>query len=577
MHTASMNISDTFSYLKNSAKCLNVLLVEDDNTLRSEYAKFFTRIFESVEEATDGLFGLEKALQKPYDLIITDIMMPRLDGLCMVEKIKDIYPNQSVIVISAFHDETYLHKSVSIGVDGYIFKPLDMKNTLQVLHKVIAKILMEKENQLYKRNLEALVDIKSSEILKTYTTDKVSGLFSLTKLQEDIATFTDHSLCILKIKNFKTMNDFYGYEVGDAILLKTANFLTKTIFINPLLQDAKLYRLSGTHFAIFAPVDALNLKFEIEKIIKKFEATEIKIKDLLIYLEFHAGIVDRSDVVKLSFADSALRMSQENKKVFIYKHDQETLQAHALKLKCHNEIKRALHENRFVPFYHPIVDNATKTIVKYEALARMIMPDGEVVSPARFLPVSKKTKIYNKITVAIIQKALEDFRDSQCSISLNISFEDIEDKQTRDFILEQIALFAEPQRIIFELLESENIISFTQVKAFFLLLQSYGCKIAIDDFGSGYSNFTHLANLHIDYIKIDGSLISVLENDITSLAIVEMLSAFALKMQIKTIAEYVASDSLHKLVHSLGINESQGFIFGEPKPFNASMRHIQAI
>ena len=101
-----------------------------------------------------------------------------------------------------------------------------------------------------------------------------------------------------------------------------------------------------------------------------------------------------------------------------------------------------------------------------------------------------------------------------------------------------------------------------------------GCKIAIDDFGSGYANFEHIAKLNVDYIKIDGSLILEIEKDILHTTIVEMLANFANKMNIKTIAEYVSSDSIHKIVKSFGINESQGFLFGKPMPYNDSMKYI---
>jgi len=571
------NNHDIFEYLKTNAHALKILLVEDDSLLRSEYVKFFGRIFDTVDEASDGFTGLEAALAKRYDLIITDIMMPNLSGLEMIEKIKAKYPNQSTLIVSAFHDETCLHKSVGLGIDGYIFKPLDMRLTLQMLSKVVSKILLYEENLLYKKHLEELVTIKSNEIIKTYTIDNVSGLFSLSKLQQDILVLKEHSLALLKIKNFKSINDFYGYDVGNNILLQTAFFFKKAIFKNPALYEAKLYRLSGAHFAIFAPLDGLKLESEINKIIKEFEITEITVKEQLIYLELYAGIVCRRDTITLSHADYALRLSEKNHKIVIYKNDEKSMQKHAMRLKCNNDIKRALLDGRFVPFYHPIVDNTTKKIAKYEALARMIMPDGEIIFPSCFLPVSRQTKTYNQITVAIIQKALEDFRDSECSVSVNISIDDIEDKPTRDFLLAQISLFPQPQRIIFELLESENIASYKEVRTFFALLKSYGCKIAIDDFGSGYSNFEHIAKLNIDYIKIDGSLISVLEQDPTSLAIVEMLGAFAQRMHIKTIAEYVSTDSLYALVNSLGLNESQGYIFGEPQPFNESMKHIQSV
>ncbi|MFT7002852.1 MAG: diguanylate cyclase (GGDEF)-like protein [Sulfurimonas sp.] len=569
--------NDTLRYIKDDFKKINILLVEDDPLLLNEYIRLLGRFFDNIDFKRDGLDGLNAALNKKYDLIISDVNMPFMNGLEMIEKIKEKYPNQNSLIVSAHDDSNILHKSVDIGVDGYIFKPLDVAQTIKTLSKVIRKILMEKENLLYKINLEELVVKKTNEVIETYTIDSVSKLYSLAKLHQDIAKSSNESLAILKIKNFKLWNDFYGYDVGNNILLQTAKCLKEIVTTNPLIAHAKLYRISGAHFAILIPLSGKYFEHQVNKIIDEFENTEIVINEQRVYLELNAGVVCYKDGISLSNADSALRMAEKGGKTVIYSINEDKIKTQAMKLQCNDSIKRALIDNRFVPFYHAIVDNKTNTIMKYEALARMIMPDGEVMSPEYFLPVSKQTKTYNKITKAILQKALKDFSDSDCSISLNISIDDIEHKQTRDYILSQISMFPEPQRIVFELLESENVISYNEVKSFFRELKALGCKVAIDDFGSGYSNFEHIAKLNVDYIKIDGSLIDAMENEIASLTIVEMLSAFASKMNIRTIAEYVSSSSIHSLVHSIGIDESQGFVFGEPIAFNDTMMSFQSI
>ncbi|MFA6191165.1 MAG: EAL domain-containing protein [Sulfurimonas sp.] len=576
MFINSENSAESIKSLRAKSKDLKILLVEDDPLIRKEYMNFFGRIFDNIDNRNNGKEGLEATLDKEYDLIMSDVQMPVMDGLEMIDKIKQMNSSQSTLLISASHDSDILHSSVKLGVDGYIFKPIQIKLALEVLDKIVSKILMQKENTLYKQNLEELVIEKSRQAIETYTVDGISKLYSLAKFQQDIIELHNNSLAVMKIKNFKVMNDFYGYDIGDNILKQTADLLNKIVIKNQFMVNSTLYRLSGTHFAILSPLDGEHLEQYIEKIIQEIESTEVDVNNQLMYLEMNAGIVSRKDEITLAHADSALRIAEKNGKIVIYKRDENLVKLHASQLQCNDMIKRALIENRFVPFYHPIVDNKTNKIKKYEALARLIMLDGEVIFPSCFLPVSKKTKTYNMITVAIIGKALEDFRDSKCSVSLNISVDDINHKATREFIFEQIAMFPEPSRLVFELLESENIESYKEVKRFLTKLQQHGCKIAIDDFGSGYANFEHIAKLNVDYIKIDGSLILGIENELLSLTIVEMLSTFALKMGIKTIAEYVSSDIISNIVNSIGVNESQGFLFGEPIPYNDSMRHIQS-
>lgn len=569
------NLNASINSLKIKAKGMSLLIVEDDPLIAMEYANFFGNLFDKIEQESNGLDGLNAALDKHYDLIVTDVCMPGMDGINMIKEIKKTYPNQPTLLLSAHQDSDLLYKSVQVGVDGYLFKPIDIQQIIETLDKILTNIIMDRENKLYKENLEDLVVQKSKEVIETYTIDNITKAYSLAKLQQDIAESNENSLIVCKIKNFKTINDFYGYETGNKVLKQTAELLKTIISENTSIESNDLYRISGAHFAILSSLNANELAVQINKVIEKFESIELNISEQHMYLEMIAGIVCHTDEISISKADSALRMAEKNNKTVIYEKDEKQIIEHSLRLQCHDNIKRALNEDRFVPYYHPIIDNETNTIKKYEALARMIMPDGTVVYPNCFLPVSKQAKTYNMITLAIIKQALDDFRDSECCVSLNLSVDDIQDNIARNFIFDQIANFPDPSRLVFELLESENIESYNKIKEFFSKLKELGCKVAIDDFGSGYANFEYIAKLNIDYIKIDGSLISGVGEELASLTIVEMLSEFASKMEIKTIAEYVSSDSIRNIVNSIGINESQGFLFGQPIPYNDSMKYIQ--
>ena len=564
--------------LKDRTKGMRVLVVEDDLLLQEMYENFFLKFFEDIQIKENGKEGFDAFMKKSYDIVITDLEMPLMNGLDMIQAMKEINPKQHTILVSAHQDASYLSRAIELGVDGYLFKPIDIENSIRTFEKIVSQIETTRENLVYKENLEQLVEQKSKELVDTYTIDPITKLFTIAKLQQDIKSLRECSLGIFKIKNFKALNDFHGYEVGNELLRQTADFL-KEAFRETLScsEEISLYRVSGTHFGILAPIDAKDLEVAFKHIIRSYEATEMHVNRNAIYLEMNAAIVGRENEITLSYADTALRLAEKSSKVIVYKRDEILLKEHENKLLCDDAIKRALQDDRFVPFYHPIVENATNSICKYEALARMVMPDGEVVYPDCFLPVSKQTKNYNAITRAIIKQALHDFRDSECSVSVNISIDDIQHKPTSDFIFDQIMNFPEPSRIVFELLESENIGSYEEVKKFFCELKKCGCKVAIDDFGSGYANFEHIAKLEVDYIKIDGSLILGIENELSSYAIVEMLADFSKKMGIKTIAEYVSSDSIQKIVDTLGISESQGFLYGEPIPYDVSMKSRQSV
>lgn len=568
------SLSEKYNDLIQIAKNITVLYVEDDPMIRQEFSLFLERFFSSVTTAANGLEGLNMATENRYDLIISDIKMPKIDGLDMIEKIKSLLPDQVSILLSAHKEISMLQRSVELGIDGYLFKPIKPEQTVDTLTKVCSKILMERENRLYKQHLEEIIDAKNEELTELYTIDRVSRLHTLGKLEQDIVQYSDYSLALIKISDFKSLNDFYGYEIGNSILLQTAQFLQTMVYG---YEEAKLYRISGAHFALLIDMPSYELERFSRYIIHMFESTQIRIDTEMIYLEMDIGIIDAEEGLSLSNADIALREAERNGKVMVYSRNPQKEKQRSEKLKCKDMIKRGLIENRFVPFYQPIIDNKTKSIVKYEALARLLLSDGTVVHPGCFLEVSKETKMYTKISEKIIAQAMEDFRDSECSVSINLDLEDIKSFQMRDFLFSQIERFPEPHRLVFELLESEGISSYENIDYFLDRLKNFGCQVAIDDFGSGYSNFERLAKLNIDYIKIDGSLINNIDESFLSQTIVEMVSSFAQKIEIKTIAEYVSKPSVESIVVSMGVNESQGYLFGQPIPYAESMRFIQTL
>lgn len=551
-----------------------VLYVEDIPMIRKEFALFLNRFFTNVDTASDGEEGLQAALNRRYDLIISDIEMPRLNGLDMIEKIKNHIPDQATLLVSSHQEAPMLHRSVELGVDGYLFKPMDPIQTVKLLLKIVSHIKHQKENTEYKLHLENLVESKNNELLYQYKVDRITELYSLGQFEQDIITDSNHSLALFKINDFKSLNDFYGYEIGNSILQQCADFLRD---MTSSLDNAKLYRISGTHFAMLVPMDSYDLERFARFTIHMFEEQEIRIDTEFMYLDMSIGIVDRKDGISLSNGDKALRESQKYGKVVVYTHDENKDKLRSDKLKCKDDIKRALKEGRFVPYYQPIIDNSSQKIVKYEALARLLLPDGEVITPANFLSISKETKTYHLISHMIIEKAMKDFETSECQLSINLSIDDIKNPATKNFIFKQIESFPNPEQLVFELLESEGIDSYEELGTFFTRLQSHGCKIAIDDFGSGYSNFEHLAKLNIDYIKIDGSLIANIENAFLSQTIVEMVTSFAKKINIKTVAEFVGNKSVESMIVSMGVTESQGYLFGAPIPYEPTMRFIQSI
>ena len=140
-----------------------VLYVEDDEMLRQTFSLFLGKLFAVVDVAVDGKEGLEKYASSNYDIVITDILMPRINGIEMSEKIYQMNSDQDIIIVSAHSEGEYLSQAIRLGVSGYILKPVQNEQMLEVLYKVLLKQKVFKDNENYRINLEEIVDKKIEE------------------------------------------------------------------------------------------------------------------------------------------------------------------------------------------------------------------------------------------------------------------------------------------------------------------------------------------------------------------------------------------------------------------------------
>jgi PAS domain S-box-containing protein len=229
-------------------------------------------------------------------------------------------------------------------------------------------------------------------------------------------------------------------------------------------------------------------------------------------------------------------------------------------------LKVALDDKKVISFFQPIINNTTKKVEKYESLVRLITQEGEIISPFAFLDVAKKGRYYTQVTKIVLRNSFKTLRATDKEISMNLSTLDIENEDIQKLIFELLEEYEDvADRVVFELLESEDVKDFQTVTEFIKKVKPYGVKIAIDDFGSGYSNFERLLQYEPDILKIDGSLIKNILDNILSKNIVETVVLFAEKQKIKTVAEFVENEMIFNAVKELGIDYSQGYAFGKPE------------
>ena len=168
------------------------------------------------------------------------------------------------------------------------------------------------------------------------------------------------------------------------------------------------------------------------------------------------------------------------------------------------------------------------------------------------------------MTRIAIKNAFEAAKKTGKNFSVNLSYEDISNKSLTNFLFDILSESGVGDKITFEILESESIKDYSKLQGFISELKQFGCKVAADDFGAGYSNFEHLIHLDLDYIKIDGSIVkNILTND-SSKIIAQTIVEFAKKLNIKTVAEYVSSEEIYDAVKEIGVDYAQGYYVGKP-------------
>lgn len=401
-----------------------------------------------------------------------------------------------------------------------------------------------------------------NQLFKRYFTDHLTDLPNQYQLRKDLQSHDDFGLILIKIDNFQTINNFYGFVVGDYVIEYVGKYFKDN------LKEHKVYRLSGAEFALTTEksMGFYDLKIYLNKLYAKIREIVVSYQDTKVFVDFTlSSSANTNEDNIFSKVSMALKYAQEKGIPFwIYEDRMNFENEYERNLLLSSVVREAVEAGRIVPYYQPIVDIKTSKIVKYECLARLIDSNGKILSPFLFIPISKKIKVYNQVTKLILNKSFETFEESEFEFNINLSTEDIMNHEVFELIIEKLKDSKAAKRVTFELLESEAIQDFKKVERFINEVKRYGAKIAIDDFGSGYSNFSYLTKMRIDYIKIDGSLIKNIDVDKPSLLVVETIVDFAKKLGVTTIAEYVHSSIVMDKVKTLGIDYAQGFYIDEP-------------
>jgi EAL domain-containing protein (putative c-di-GMP-specific phosphodiesterase class I) len=191
--------------------------------------------------------------------------------------------------------------------------------------------------------------------------------------------------------------------------------------------------------------------------------------------------------------------------------------------------------------------------------------NGEVLTPYQFMDILESMAIYSEYTKSMIYKAFKQFKDNEYEFSINFSLSDIQNYHTIEFFKKMISNYPNvAKRCTIELLENEAVENFNLVNNFFKDIKKYGVKTALDDFGSGYSNFAYIFSLELNYIKIDGTIIQKILEDNKMKVLLQTLVKMAHSIDMKVIAEFVSDEEIFDELKVIDVDYAQGYFIAKP-------------
>ena len=421
----------------------------------------------------------------------------------------------------------------------------------------------------------ALRIIQLMRELRASYTDSLTGLPNRAKLLRDLVRTPAAALILVNLDRFQEINSLFGNRCGDQVLTTLASRINRFVRSHGDQLRCRLYRLPGDEFAMLSQLvpdpelagfaDQLNGFIRTQEVLWQQQVLTLDASIGIASRNRHQG-TDESDQL-LSQATIALGQAREQHRHFqIYRPEQAIEKAFEHNLHWARRLKDAMANDLVVPYFQPIYDNQLGRVTKYECLVRLRDPELGIVPPGQFLGIARRLRLDRQLTRLMVEKSFARFRHSPYQFSINLSYTDLMEPEILTTILDSMKGSRIGERVIFEILESDGIENYNEVLAFIGKVKPYGCQVAIDDFGTGYSNFEQLLRLNVDIIKIDGSLIRNLDQDVTALRVTRGIVQFARNLGIETVAEFVHNQAVQDQVVNLGINYSQGAWLSMPAP-----------
>ncbi|MCE9522176.1 MAG: bifunctional diguanylate cyclase/phosphodiesterase [Alphaproteobacteria bacterium] len=409
--------------------------------------------------------------------------------------------------------------------------------------------------------------------------DEMTGHLNRLRLREKLAEHLEMKptverkpavYCVVAIDDLAVVNETYGFDTADEVIVAVGRRLGEAAGAKCVVG-----RTAGNKFGLI--LDGCTSSEMAERMAALRAAARARV------VPTHGGAVSVSVSVGAVALPQDARNSQEamaraeealdrakvhgrdNFAAYSHSPQRESLRKRTVSIG--DQIVTALAENRIVLAYQAIVDAKSGEAVSHECLVRIARPEGQIIAAGDFVPVAEQLGLIRRLDRRVLELTVEALHKHRgASLSLNVSGMTASDRPTLESYVAYLEAHADvAPRMVVELTETAALIDIEESMRFVSRVRALGAKVAIDDFGAGYTSFRNLQSLHVDMVKIDGSFVKGLADSRDNQIFVRTLVDLAKNFKLETVAEWVAEAREADILKAFGVDYLQGFYYGKPE------------
>lgn len=418
---------------------------------------------------------------------------------------------------------------------------------------------------------------RESELIRLSTYDELTGLLNRVRLKEALTEAMiasqrgrqSSAFLLIAVDNLALINDAFGFDVADEVIVSVGERLRSLA-----RRGDSLGRYAGNKFGlVLRNCNEERLDGVCERMLAEVRdkvmmtgrgPVAVTVSVGSIALPGHASSVEQA----LARAEEALVIAKQRLRDshVVYTPSREREKARLRNINVADELITALNDKRIRIAYQPIVDAVSGEAALFECLVRLEQPDGSILSAGHFVPLAEKLGIIGLLDYRVMELAVEALRNNpDVTLSLNVSGRTTADRLWRETLAAHLETDPDlARRLIIEITETVAIHEVVELTEFVAMFRELGCKIAIDDFGAGYTSFRNLKTLDVDMVKIDGSFVIDLATSPDNQFFVRTLVDLARNFNLPTVAEWVSNEEEVAMLRDFGVKYLQGFYLGEP-------------